>query len=310
MFESKPQCSRAVSAIPLYRDSAYCDKWSFAAQRKGDSMSRYGMVIDMTRCSGCQTCVITCQMNNNQRPGVAWSSVDTIELGTWPEADRFALPHACMHCENAPCVHVCPTGASVQRENGIVTIDYDACLACGACLMVCPYDARTISFRDAWYFDADAPAPYESYGTPHSDVAEKCIFCADRVENGLMPHCVDACPNAARIFGDIDDPNSDVSAYIESSGAEELRGTSVYYVKGDHNISLRETLMTTASDVPSLLLDEPVATPQGEQQGANMAVIGAAGVAVAAAAAGIGFAAGNSRGKKKALAGVEGKDGD
>lgn len=273
-------------------------------------MSRYGMVIDMTRCSGCQTCVITCQMNNNQRPGVAWSKVDTIETGTWPEGDRFALPHACMHCENAPCVHVCPTGASVQREDGIVTVDYDTCLACGACLMVCPYDARTISFSDGWHFGTEDPAPYESYGTPHADTAEKCIFCAGRVDEGLTPHCVGACPNAARIFGDLDDPNSEINAYIADNGAEALRGTSVYYVKGDRDISLRETLMTNVSNVPSIMLEKSSAQPHGEQQGVNVAVVGAAGVAVAAAAAGIGFAAGNSHGKKKAPMSASGKDGE
>ena len=274
-------------------------------------MSKYGMVIDMTRCTGCQTCVVTCQMNNNQRPGVAWSKVDTIEQGSWPEGDRFALPHACMHCDDAPCVHVCPTGATAQRADGIVTVDYDTCLACGACLMVCPYEARTISFRDDWNFGTEEAAPYESYGAPHSDVAEKCIFCAGRVDQGLAPHCVDACPMAARVFGDLDDPASEINAYIEKHGAEALRGTSVYYVKGNHDLSLRETLMTNNSDVPAILREEAaVEGPQGEQQGTNVAAIGAAGVVAVAAAAGIGFAAGSSHGKKKAAIGTDGKDGE
>lgn len=272
-------------------------------------MSKYGMVIDLTRCTGCQTCVVTCQMNNNQRPGVSWSKVDTIELGSWPEGDRFALPHACMHCDDAPCVNACPTGASTQRTDGIATVNYDACLACGACLMVCPYDARTISFRDDWFFNADQPAPYESYGAPHADVAEKCIFCAGRVDDGLTPHCVDACPNAARIFGDLDDPASDINTYIKESGAEALRGTSVYYVTGDHDFSLRETLMTNISNVPETILQEKgAAGPEGEQQTPNVAVIGAVGVVGAAAVAGAGFAGGMVYGKKKANA--TGKDGE
>ncbi len=272
-------------------------------------MSKYGMVMDMTRCSGCQTCVITCQMNNNQRPGVAWSKVDTIEQGTWPEGDRFALPHACMHCENAPCVNVCPNKASTQRPDGIVVVDYNTCLACGACLMVCPYDARTISFREDWNFGAQEPAPYESYGTPHADVAEKCIFCAERVDAGQAPHCVEACPNKARIFGDVSDPSSEISVYIKEHNAEALRGTSVYYVKGSHDINLREALMTNISNVPEAVLEKPASEPQGQPQGPNIGIIAAAGVAVAAAGAGIGFAAGNSHGKKKAVE-TAGKDGE
>lgn len=273
-------------------------------------MSKYGMVIDMTRCSGCQTCVVTCQMNNNQRPGVAWVKVDAIEQGAWPEEDRFFLPHACMHCENAPCVKVCPSGASVQRADGIVTVDYGTCLACGACLMVCPYDARTMSFRDEWHFEAGEPAPYEAYGTPHTDVAEKCFFCADRVDAGLPPHCAEACPNGARIFGDLDDPASAISTYLAEHDVEALRGTSVYYVRGRHDLNLRETLMTNLSNVPSIMLRETSPQPQGQQQGPNVAAIGTAGVIVAAAAAGIGFAAGNSHGKKKATESTAGKDGE
>lgn len=275
-------------------------------------MTKYGMVIDLTRCTGCQTCVVTCQMNNNQRPGVQWSAVDTVEQGVWPDNDRFFLPHACMHCDDAPCAHVCPTGATAKRSDGIVTVDYETCLACGACLMVCPYDARTISFKDAWNFGAAEPAPYESYGTPHADVAEKCVFCAERVDEGGQPRCVEACPMAARLFGDVDDPSSDASAYIEASNAENLRGTSLYYVIGDHDLSLREALMTNVSDVPSIVRSEaePVG-PAGEHQGVNGAVVGAGAVAVAAVAAGVGFAAGTSRGKKHAAgSAVEGKEGE
>lgn len=279
--------------------------------RKGDAMTKYGMVIDMTRCTGCQTCVVTCQMNNNQRPSVKWSSVDIVEQGEYPEGDRFFLPHACMHCDDAPCVHACPTGASSKRPDGIVTVNYDACLACGACVMVCPYDARTISFKDEWYFNAAEAAPYESYGTPHVDVAEKCIFCHERVDAGEQPHCVAACPMAARVFGDLDDPSSEINTYIKENNAENLRGTALYYVKGPHNIDVREALMTNLSNVPSIVLSEKDAPgPEGEPQGVNAAAIGVGAVAVAAVAAGGGFAAGNVTGKKKAAGSADGKDGE
>lgn len=210
-------------------------------------MARYGMLIDVDRCTGCQTCVVTCQMHHNTRPGVSWGSVDTLEIGVWPEGDRVAIPHACMHCDDAPCVAACPTGASVQREDGIVTVDYESCIGCGACVDACPFGARHMSTQDAWFFDADEPAPYEAYGTQRINVAEKCTFCAERVDAGLAPHCVDACPNAARIFGDLDDADSDVSLVLAQGTSEQIPGTAVYYVPGSHDVDLTAYLMGTGS---------------------------------------------------------------
>ncbi len=211
-------------------------------------MARYGMVIDLTRCTGCQTCVVTCQMHHNTRPGVAWGKVDDVEIGeAWPDVDRCHLPHACMHCDNAPCVAVCESGASVQREDGIVTVDYEKCEACGACIEACPFGARQISNNDAWFFDAAEPAPYEAYGTQRINVAEKCIFCFDRVDAVEQPWCVASCPCGARIFGDLDDPDSEINAYIEENGAEQVPTTSFYYVKGNHDFDLLSKLMVTAT---------------------------------------------------------------
>lgn len=212
-------------------------------------MARYGMVIDLTRCSGCQTCVITCQMHHNTRPGIAWGKVETVEIGAaWPDVDRVIVPHACMHCDDAPCVAACPTGASVQREDGIVTVDYETCIGCGACVTACPFGARQIgAAENEWFFGAEEPAPYESYGTQRAGVAEKCVFCFDRVDEGKAPWCVDACPPGARIFGDLDDPDSEICAYIEANGAEQIPGTSVYYVKGGHDLDLPAFLMGTAT---------------------------------------------------------------
>lgn len=116
---------------------------------------------------------------------------------------------------------------------------------------------------------------------------------------------------AARLFGDVSDPSSEISAYIEANNAENLRGTSLYYVKGDHDFSLREALMTNESNVPAIVRSETApAGPVGETQGPNAAVIGVGAVAVAAVAAGAGFAAGASRGKKHAHDVVEGKEGE
>lgn len=272
-------------------------------------MTKYGMVLDLSRCTGCQTCVVTCQMHHNTKPGVSWGHVDTVEEGRWPEGDRFALPHACMHCENAPCATVCPTAATVQRADGIVVIDYDACIACGACAMVCPYDARTLSFGEEHFFGLEDAAPYEQYGVQRKDVSEKCIFCADRVDAGGIPHCVNECPQKARIFGDLDNPSSEISEYISKHGAEQLRGTSIYYVKGAHEFNLRETLATTIPLTPDVDAMKEAAG-EGEpriqaEPGISPAVGIGAGVVVAAAAAGIGYAAGRKCAAKTSDGGEE-----
>lgn len=209
-------------------------------------MTHYGMAIDTDRCTGCQTCVVICQMNHNQRPGIAWGTVDFAEGAIGENVDRIAIPHACMHCENAPCVEVCPTGASIQSEDGIVTIDYETCIGCGMCLTACVYGARKIKAEEEWYFGASEPAPYEAYGTPHFNVAEKCIFCADRLEQGLMPACVENCLTKARVFGDLDDPGSDISKFIQEKGAVALPGTSMYYALGNHGVDLNDILVVNA----------------------------------------------------------------
>ena len=168
-------------------------------------MARYGMVVDLTRCTGCQTCVVACQMQHNTRPDVRWSSVDFMESGRWPERQRFALPHACMHCDDAPCVAACPAGASIQRKDGIVVVDYETCIGCGVCVDACPFGARQIGAEDRWNFDAAEPAPYEAYGVQRLNVAEKCVFCHDRAEQGETSWCASVCPNGARVFGDLDE---------------------------------------------------------------------------------------------------------
>lgn len=210
-------------------------------------MARYGMVVDLTRCTGCQTCVVACQMQHNTRPDVRWSSVDFMESGRWPERQRFALPHACMHCDDAPCVAACPAGASIQREDGIVVVDYETCIGCGVCVDACPFGARQIGAEDRWNFDAAEPAPYEAYGVQRLNVAEKCVFCHDRAEQGETSWCASVCPNGARVFGDLDDPASEICAYIEANGAEQIPGTAVYYVKGGIDADL-PALLTASTD--------------------------------------------------------------
>lgn len=211
-------------------------------------MTKYAMGLDVTRCVGCQTCVVACQMEHNTRPGIAWATVGAVETGAWPESDRTYLPRACQHCEDAPCVAACPTGASIQREDGIVVVDYEKCIGCGLCLPACPYGARQLSNQDVWYFDAAQPAPYEAYGVQRINVAEKCVFCAERLDAGKNPRCVDACFFGARVFGDLDDPESPISAFIANNEVESVPGSAVYYVKGAYAFDLAETLTATQKD--------------------------------------------------------------
>lgn len=194
-------------------------------------MTRYGMAIDLRRCAGCGACVVACQMQNNQRPGISWNKLDVCEWGAEVGASgRSYLPHACMQCEKPACVGVCPTGASHRRDDGITVVDYDSCIACGACMSACPYHARVLNNSEENLFGAYSPAPYEAYGVQRSFVAEKCIFCEGRLANDEKPSCVVNCPGRARYFGDIDDPESPVSTFIKNQQAICIDDTSFYYV--------------------------------------------------------------------------------
>jgi phenylacetyl-CoA:acceptor oxidoreductase subunit 1 len=171
---------------------------------------RWGMVIDLNRCVGCQTCTIACKHSNDTSPGVQWRQVLDVEHGTFPDVQREFLVVGCQHCAEPSCVPVCPTGATRQRTDGLVTMDYDVCIGCGYCAVACPYQARTIQEH--------AVAHDERIG-----VAQKCTFCIERVDEGLeqgatpgidldyTPACAASCVAEAINFGDCNDPGSKVS---------------------------------------------------------------------------------------------------
>lgn len=249
-------------------------------------MTRYAMAIDLEHCTGCGTCVVSCQLHNALRPGVAWTRLEELEWGTWPDIGRAYLSHACLHCDEPLCVRVCPTGASHKRDDGIVVVDDEICIGCGVCVTACQYGARTITVNDGWHYAAPGPAPYEAEGAHRTHVAEKCSFCAPRLAQGLSPACVDSCPIQVRFFGDLDDPGSAVSEYVRTTGAESIPGTAVYYSKGSLDLDL-EHILTAACYVPlKAILDEQEKTPPR----ANPVVLGAAGVVTAAAVTGLGLA--------------------
>ena len=189
---------------------------------------RYGMVIDLSKCSGCMSCDVACKRENFTPPGVHWSKVHIYETGRYPHSKLRALPTHCMHCEEPACEKACPTGATVRRPDGVVVIDNDRCVGCGYCAMACPYEARVLN--------RDAPRPYHA---PHDftpfekvgyfqrlgavehgkGVIEKCTFCLHRLEQGGQPACVDTCPARARVFGDLDDPGSEVAKLAKEAEA-------------------------------------------------------------------------------------------
>ena len=212
-------------------------------------MARWGMVIDLKRCVGCQTCTIACKMGNFVPPGIFFTRVNDFEIGKYPHVKRHFLPTGCMHCEDAPCVQACPTGASVKREDGIVLVEKDLCVGCRYCMVVCPYGARHFNEDgDAEYF-ASGPTPYESYGagSHQRGTVIKCTFCAELIDRsasqGLTPgidrdatpFCVGSCIAGARFFGDLDDQDSEVSQLIRTRDAKPLQeeigtGPCVYYL--------------------------------------------------------------------------------
>lgn len=195
------------------------------------------MVIDLAKCIGCHACSMACKAENGTPPGVWWGKVVIDEVGAYPNTRLTFTPLLCMHCKNAPCVQVCPTGASYKRPDGIVAVDYDKCIGCRYCMAACPYGARTFVNEIRPYYPDRGFTPYEQqmYQNHRAGVVEKCNLCMQRVDKGLEPACVATCPAYARVFGDLDDPNSEVSKLIaERRGVQLLAdlGTdpSVYYL--------------------------------------------------------------------------------
>jgi Fe-S-cluster-containing dehydrogenase component len=178
-------------------------------------MARFGMVIDTVRCVGCTDCVVACKTENRVPEGFCRDWIETEVVGTFPTPHLEIRSERCNHCDRPPCVTCCPTGAShVEAYGRVVLVDHERCIGCKACLAACPYDARFI----------------------HPDgYADKCTFCMHRVKEGLLPACVAVCPTRCMHFGDLDDPNSEVSRLLASRRSHTLMpeagtGPRVYFL--------------------------------------------------------------------------------
>ena len=211
------------------------------------SDERWGMVIDLQKCVGCDSCTVACKAENRTPPGVSYNVVMEEEHGEFPEVTRTNIPRPCMQCENPPCVQVCPVSATYKMDNGVVNIDYDRCIGCRYCMIACPYGARYFDFGENYDDEVDEAGEVTSpeYGvdrgkregdaSPVGNV-RKCSFCTHRLERGEEPACVETCVGDARNMGDLDDPDSEVSEMADSSRAFQLKeseGTdpNVYYLK-------------------------------------------------------------------------------
>jgi len=210
-------------------------------------MARWGMVIDLDRCTVCQACVVACRQENNipfsdpRRAGlgraISWMEILPIIEAEEPELRVKYLPRPCMHCDNPACTKVCPVGATYKSEEGIVAQIYPRCIGCRYCSSNCPYTARYFNWlKPHW------PKEMENYLNPEvsirdKGIVEKCTFCHHRLilakerveaegrqleEGDYVPACVEICPTGAIYFGDLDDPNSRVSELSRSERAFRL----------------------------------------------------------------------------------------
>jgi molybdopterin-containing oxidoreductase family iron-sulfur binding subunit len=198
-------------------------------------MARYGMVIDLNICIGCNACTMACKAEHATPPGIFFSKVLEKEVGKYPAARRIFLPVLCNHCGNPACMEVCPTGATSKRDDGIVLVDYDLCIGCRSCMEACPYGPRSFYKEEDTYYAEGKTRFEESKQRYPEGVVMKCNFCVDRVDQGLDPACVVTCPTECRIFGDLDDPQSRVSQIVAEKKARPLlpeKGLepSVFYV--------------------------------------------------------------------------------
>ncbi len=190
-------------------------------------MAKYAMLIDLVKCVGCEACTVSCQMEYGLDAEHRFTRVHRYEFGTYPRVGGAVVTTQCMHCDDPPCVRVCPSGASAKLDSGFVVVDEEKCIGCQYCLNACPYDARV--------FDETRK------------VAQKCSFCYERVQQGQSPACVQTCMALARLFGDTENPDSEIARALARRTAHRVPGTSILYVAPKN---LQPDYLPAAASIP------------------------------------------------------------
>lgn len=192
-----------LRALPAITAGAVMAPAPAIASAQGESKHRWAMVVDVQKCIGCQACTVSCIMENDVPVNSFRTVTSTYEVHDGKSTGTYMLPRLCNHCDEPPCIPVCPVGATFQRKDGIVVVDGDRCVGCAYCVQACPYDARFINHD--------------------TGKADKCTFCAHRVDAGLLPACVETCVGGARIFGDLNDPKSQVRKLLDHNKVKVLK---------------------------------------------------------------------------------------
>ena len=238
----------AASAVPA--------KKALAASGKAP---RWGFIVDLRRCTGCRSCTVACKAEFNVPLGAFRAAVYDEVVGKYPKAEKLFLPRLCNHCEGnkedevPPCVKICPEypkgrkkfttpegktiryryGATYKRPDGLILWDNSLCIGCGKCIDACPYGARTWNRLQLSGKDSTKNA------------ITKCTFCQHRIDQAVAPACVNICPMNARVFGDLNDADSEVSKLVKEFGLEQNRPTT--------------TLLPAENTVPMLYYIDPQA---------------------------------------------------
>lgn len=205
--------------------------------------NKYAIVVDTHRCIGCWSCSVACKLENNLPDQAWWNTILTVggdstntPSGEYGNNSMSFMPNHCHHCDNPACVAVCPTGATYKdEETGIVMQDTEVCIGCRTCMGACPYTGVRTYIESAPQPVLDWPVGSSEAPGHAENTVEKCILCYYRVADGDLPACVEGCPARARFFGDLNDPESDVSKMLEEREytqmlPEEGTGPNIYYL--------------------------------------------------------------------------------
>ncbi len=195
---------------------------------------RFAYALNLSRCNGSRRCVTACVQENNQSrdPAIQYIKVLEMPSGTFdleksdqhydheqvPMDGKFYLPVQCQQCEDPPCTKVCPVEATWKEPDGITVIDYDWCIGCRYCMAACPYEARRFNFSkpEIPTEDINPNMGYLSNRIRPAGVVEKCHFCLHRTREGKNPACLEVCPTGARVFGDLNDPESEIRYIVQN----------------------------------------------------------------------------------------------